>query len=132
MRPLRPSLASLVSMALLGAAFAHGCGSDADAPPGSNVTGGNGGTGGTTDASTGGIPGIDVKNDSTPIPCDDPTDSDGDNIADTLETAADSDKDGTPDAQDADSDADGLTDSDEAENPALPAGTPGQSRSDAC
>jgi hypothetical protein len=117
-------------MFLLGAAFAHGCGSDADAPPGSNVTGGTGGTGDASTGGVGGIPGLDVKDDT--VDCTDPTDSDGDLIADLLEGGEDTDKDGTPDKDDTDSDQDGIPDADEAENPALPAGTPGYSRNDPC
>lgn len=127
---LRLSLFGLFSLALLGGVFVHGCSSDADEPPGSNVNGGSAGVEGGNGGG-GGIVGIDVKSDS-PAVCTDTTDSDGDMIADAIEGTGDTDKDGTPDAQDLDSDGDGIPDAEEAENPALDSGKPGAVRIDAC
>lgn len=70
----------------------------------------------------------------TGTPCEDPTDSDGDLVADTLELGAssDTDGDGKADKDDTDSDGDGVSDADEAENPLLDMGQFGQMRDDAC
>src|SRR5690349_7109763 len=46
--------------------------------------------------------------------CDDPSDSDGDGIADVRETTADRDGDGVPNLSDDDSDGDGISDAIEA------------------
>jgi len=55
------------------------------------------------------------------VNCDDDTDTDGDGIADVIETDADSDGDGVPNSMDDDSDGDGILDADEAgPNPCLP------------
>ena len=68
--------------------------------------------------------------------CADPTDSDGDLVADSLEVPedkdGDTDDDGAPDKADPDSDADGIPDADEAENPWLDPGEGGQMRDDPC
>ena len=48
------------------------------------------------------------------VVCEDPTDSDGDGIADAIDGAYDSDADGTPDNGDLDSDNDGDPDAEEA------------------
>jgi hypothetical protein len=66
--------------------------------------------------------------------CSDPSDGDGDLIADTLERvgAADTDDDGTLDETDLDSDADGILDADEATNPLLDPTAAGQTRDDPC
>lgn len=66
--------------------------------------------------------------------CEDPTDSDGDGIADSLELApnTDTDGDGTPDYLDEDSDGDGYLDAEEAANAYLPDGVPGKVRADTC
>jgi hypothetical protein len=124
----RVALTSIVWLGLVTSLLVHGC-SDADEAPDNSVTGGTGGTGGVS--GSGGIPGIDVKSDAPPA-CADPTDSDGDGIADEIEGPGDTDGDGIPDAQDLDSDGDGIPDSDEAANPLLPSGEPGKSRSDPC
>lgn len=100
---------------------------DADAGDGGLDSGAGGGA---TDAPIFDVP-IDIPNHPN---CNDPTDTDGDGIADQLELAPDTDTDGdgTPDFQDDDSDGDGWLDQDEAANPSLGAGVPGQTRSDAC
>lgn len=68
--------------------------------------------------------------------CADPTDEDGDLVADSLEVPedkdGDTDDDGQPDKNDTDSDGDGAPDADEAENPLLDPGEGGQMRDDAC
>jgi hypothetical protein len=51
-----------------------------------------------------------VEDDAGPGPC---VDSDGDGIADLLESSGDDDRDGTPNAMDDDSDGDGYSDADE-------------------
>jgi hypothetical protein len=121
----RIALTFVVWLGLLASSVVHGC-SGADEPPDNSFTGGKGGA-----AGSGGFVGIDVTTDA-PSACTDPTDSDGDGIADELEGTGDSDGDGIPDFLDLDSDGDGLPDADEAENPLLPAGEPGQSRSGPC
>ncbi|MBO6934479.1 MAG: hypothetical protein JJ863_05880 [Deltaproteobacteria bacterium] len=91
-----------VSIVLLASALAFGC------DPG-------GGDRPTRDS------GVSSGDGSTPISCDDPTDTDGDGIADVIETEADSDGDGTPNYLDDDSDGDGILDADEAgPSPCLP------------
>jgi hypothetical protein len=91
------------------------------------------------DAGTGGKdsgPILDTNLGDTALPpaCTDPTDTDGDGIADVLEGGAgkDTDGDGTPDYQDLDSDSDTVPDKDEAANPLLPAGAPGKVRDNPC
>jgi hypothetical protein len=141
-RTLR-SLAWCALSALGALSAAHGCSGADEAPP-STVTSGTGGDGGSAggagdpgDASEGGgtagtagtgtffdVPGTQV--------CDDPTDTDGDDIADEIEGSGDTDGDGTPDREDLDSDDDGVPDADEAANAGLEVGVPGQARTDAC
>jgi hypothetical protein len=66
--------------------------------------------------------------------CDDPTDTDGDLIADALELApsTDTDGDGTPDYLDEDSDGDGYPDAVEAANAYLEGNPAGKVRTDSC
>ena len=66
--------------------------------------------------------------------CDDPTDTDGDGIADALEEApsTDTDGDGDPDYMDDDADGDGVLDKDEAANPFLEGNQAGKVRTDPC
>jgi hypothetical protein len=109
---LRRSIAAAGSVPLLALALAEASCSGADEPPGSTLaTGGTGGltlSGGTSGGSIGGGSGDAGQ------PCSDPTDSDGDGIADAIEGDGDTDADGTPDKLDADSDGDGIPDADEA------------------
>lgn len=88
-----------------------------------------------TDAGTGGTEAgsFDVLTEVPPSPnCADPTDSDGDNIADDLEGAPDldTDSDGDPDYLDDDSDGDGIPDATEAANSLLQGA--GKERPDPC
>ena len=119
-----------LSLVALAAAAAPACAPDSGigtaAPSGSgggnaSGSGANGGEGGTLfpDVGSG---------------CPDPTDKDGDLIADLLELGPDKDTDGdgTPDALDDDSDGDGVKDAEEAANPKLGPDEPGQMRDDAC
>ncbi len=93
--------------------------------------------GGTDSGGSGGLEAgaFDVVVDvPTTASCEDPTDTDGDGIADVLELApnTDTDGDGTPDYLDDDSDGDGYSDKEEAANPYLPDNTPGKVRTDTC
>ena len=90
-----------------------------------------------TDAGSGGTEGgsFDVFTELPASPnCDDPTDSDGDNVADELEGAPSLDTDGdtVPDYLDDDSDGDGISDADEAANPFLEGNQAGKVRDDPC
>lgn len=71
---------------------------------------------------------------SKPQDCKDPTDDDGDFVANSLELAPgqDTDGDGTPDYLDTDSDGDGYLDADEATNPDLANNLAGKVRTDSC
>lgn len=116
----------LGSAVLLAAAWAHGCsGADADPGSGVNQVDGGGGTGNPLDSGF-----IDSDIEPDPV-CLDPTDSDGDSIADDIEGEGDTDGDGTPDKLDLDSDGDGISDQDEATNPLLPKNSGGV-RTDPC
>ena len=89
----------------------------------------DGGTGGTEAGS------FDVLTEvPTSTNCDDPTDSDGDFVADELEGAPDLDTDGdsTPDYLDEDSDGDGVSDETEAANPFLEGNQAGKVRDEPC
>ena len=74
-----------------------------------------------------------VRFDGSVATCDDPTDSDGDGIADAAEGDADIDGDGVPNLADDDSDGDGISDADEANtsNPCAPADSDGDGTADA-
>lgn len=108
------------------------CAPDSSLPP-TNTTFPAGSSGASSATTSGGGTGGGSLFDTGPA-CDDPTDSDGDFIADTLEqpTAADTDDDGKPDKDDPDSDADGILDANEAQNPLLDPGQFGQMRDDPC
>lgn len=128
MTKLRSSLVWLVAGTALALVTTYGC-SGADDAPGGGVAatggsgglpeaGGSGGTGGLGFDAGGGSGGVLGCTDVT-----DPTDSDGDGIADQIEGKGDpsgprdTDQDGTPDYLDADSDDDGVPDSVEANSP---------------
>ncbi|MEZ4300851.1 MAG: hypothetical protein R3B70_38310 [Polyangiaceae bacterium] len=112
----------LLSTSLGLACAALSCAPSSELPP----------TGGTsTDTGSGGEGGLFNIGGSMGA-CDDPTDSDGDGIADKLEGDEDIDGDGKPNAQDTDSDGDGIPDADEAANPFLEPGVPGKTRDSAC
>ncbi len=124
---VRTSLLCLAGAVAAALAFGNGC-SGADAPP--NDTYSNSGAGGAGTAGSGGAGGISI--DAGGPVCTDPTDTDGDGIADAIEGKGDTDGDGIPDYKDTDSDGDGIPDKDEAANPSLPAGTPGRVRNGPC
>ena len=67
-------------------------------------------------------------------PCSDPTDSDGDFVADAYELApgGDTDGDGQADKDDLDSDGDTVPDATEAQNPLLDPSAPGEMRDAPC
>ena len=105
------------------------CSPDSTLPP-QNVFDAGTGAGGN---GSGGI-GVGGNLFDTGTGCDDPTDSDGDLVADALELGPDhdTDADGTPDAKDDDSDGDGVSDKEEASNPLLDPSASGQMRDDPC
>ncbi len=124
---IRTSLLCLAGAAAVALAASAGC-SGADKAPNDTYTGGSGGTGGI-DLDGGGSGGMHIDGG---VVCTDPTDTDGDGIADQIEGKGDTDGDGTPDYKDLDSDGDGIPDKDEAANPSLPPGTPGRIRNNPC
>lgn len=122
----------LTSVALV-LSLASSC-SNADPPPPPGFGGGAGGSGGATDggagdSSSGGVSAsggnvgqdvvLDVGGGGPKVCLDptDPTDSDGDTIADQIEGEEDPDGDGKPNSADDDSDGDGVLDSVEALDP---------------
>lgn len=110
------------------ACAAAACSPDSGLPPtGAGAAGGSGGSGG---GGVGGFTGIGGGN----AICTDPTDGDGDGIADVLEADEPEDVDGDDKANagDEDSDGDGISDADEATNPFLNPGQPGQARESPC
>ena len=91
----------------------------------------------TTDAASDQLVVFDTGLEGGPVACADPTDTDGDSIADAIEgkgetPPTDTDGDGTPDYLDTDSDGDGWLDADEAANPHLQPGEYGQKRTGPC
>ena len=95
------------------ACAAGACAPDSGITPTGSGGSGNGGAGGNSSSTdAGGFTGIGGGN----AVCSDPTDSDGDGIADELEKdePADVDGDGVPNELDEDSDGDGIPDKDEA------------------
>jgi len=80
----------------------------------------------------GGRDGGTTGTDGSVATCDDPTDSDGDGIADAAEGDGDPDGDGVPSHMDDDSDGDGISDADEARttNPCSPADSDGDGTPD--
>lgn len=126
---VRSSLLYLAGATALALAFGSACSGADPAPNDTYQTGGAGGAGGNGGGGLGGL-GIDAGG-GGPV-CDDPTDTDGDGIADQIEGTKDTDGDGTPDFKDLDSDGDGIQDKDEAANPSLPAGTRGRIRKGPC
>jgi hypothetical protein len=128
-RFVAPGLWLLFTSAAIGSA----CSPDSSLPPDSGFTS-SGTSASSGDASSGGIGGGSLFD--TGPGCADPTDGDGDLVADSLEVPedkdGDTDDDGSPDKADPDSDADGVPDADEAQNPLLDPGEGGQMRDDAC
>lgn len=100
--------------------------------PGRDTGSTTSGAGGASSSSTGSGFGGDLF-DSGPS-CVDPTDSDGDFVADSLELSPDGDTDGdkSPDKDDKDSDGDSVPDSEEAANALLNPGQFGQTRISPC
>lgn len=138
---LRTSLPVLVSMIAASVLVAYGCSSGASNSPDGGFSSGAGGVGGIGAAggigATGGI-GVSGAGGAS-IVCTNPTDTDGDGIADQLEgrnyeggPSVDTNGNGIPDYKDKDSDGDGIPDSVEAANPYLPPGTPGRVRTGPC
>jgi hypothetical protein len=109
------SLGRFLTVSALGVLLGYGCSSGDDAPPQTISPGGTGGDDGASGSGAGGNVGIDVPIAQT---CKDPTDTDGDGIADEIEdqgpNGGDSDGDGIPDRESLDSDGDGIPDSVEA------------------
>jgi len=122
---------SLLAMA---AAVPLACAPDSGIGPGTTGAGttGSGGSSGSTGSGMGGDGG-NLFQDAGGT-CGDPTDTDGDLVADFLELGPDhdSDEDGTPDAFDNDSDDDGVLDAEEAANPFLLPDEPGRTREGPC
>lgn len=113
------------------AAAGFACAPDSGLPTDNGFTSTSSGASGTASGGSGGGSLFD-----TGPGCADPTDEDGDLVADSLEVpedkSGDTDGDGLPDKNDTDSDGDGVSDADEAENPRLDPGEGGQMRDDAC
>jgi hypothetical protein len=120
----RSPLVCLAALVVYGVACAPGPASEPADNGFTTSTSGAGGAGG--EGIGGGIFSTGNGND-----CTDPTDGDGDGVADQLEPG-DADEDGTPNAESLDSDGDGYPDEIEAVNGLLPPGTPGQTRSSPC
>jgi hypothetical protein len=119
-----------LSLVALAAAAAPACAPDSGI--GTASPSGSGGGNSSSSAGEGGSGGTLFPDVGTG--CEDPTDKDGDLIADVLELGPDEDTDGdgTPDALDDDSDGDGVNDAEEAANPKLGPDEPGQMRDDVC
>lgn len=111
------------------ACAASACAPNSELPSGTTSSGGGGAasTGGGLFGGTGGGGGGFGD-------CKDPTDQDGDSIADALEgkPGADTDGDGTPNVMDTDSDGDGISDHDEATNPLFDPNQAGFARDTPC
>lgn len=113
---LRARAGTFLVLVAAAAATPAACSPDSNAPPP------NGGTGAGGSLFEGGLG------------CSDPTDTDGDFVADTMELApdGDTDDDGLPDHREDDSDGDGAPDADEAVNALLDPVAPGQARDAPC
>lgn len=131
-RAVAPGLWLLLTSAAFGLPAA--CSPDSTLPPDNGFTTTSGGASASSGATaTGAGSGGGSLFDVAPA-CEDPTDSDGDLVADVLELpdGGDTDADGKPDTADTDSDNDGVADADEAVNPLLDPMQGGQMRDDAC
>jgi hypothetical protein len=130
-RSLLPGLWIALSSAAALAVAPLACAPDSSVPPDKGFTSSSSGSAGTSSGSGSGTGGLLFE---AGPGCDDPTDSDGDFVANTLELPpdTDTDEDGKADKDDTDSDGDGVPDIDEAVNPLLDPGQFGQMRDDPC